>query len=146
MKDCKVCLRCGNEKNIEDFPFKNKRKNIRHSTCKECWKIIRKKSYNENKKTTLERNKRNRIKNREWYNEYKKTLKCNRCPENHPACLEFHHEDSNEKEFNVSELIGSTYSVEKIMEEIEKCEVLCSNCHRKHHHKKRKTCTCSITG
>ena len=132
----KVCSKCGDKKNINEFPFKNKRKNIRHSACKECWKVIRKKSYDDNKKTTLVRNRRNRKKSRDWYDEYKSNLKCSRCPENHPACLEFHHEDSNEKEFNVSELIGTTYSIEKIKKEIEKCVVFCSNCHRKYHYDK----------
>lgn len=131
--DKKICGKCKIEKSINEFSFKNKRKNIRHNACKDCWKEIRKISYEKDKSVTRKRNRRNKNKNQKWYNEYKSNLRCNRCPETHISCLEFHHNDPTEKEFNVSTLIG-TYSIEKIREEIEKCEVLCANCHRKHHY------------
>lgn len=35
----------------------------------------------------------------EWFREYKKSLSCEVCGENHPACLEFHHIDPKEKSF-----------------------------------------------
>ena len=130
----KKCSKCGNEFVLEDFPFKNTTKNIRHPICKTCWKEIRKKSYNQNKQVTLDRNKKNRKRNRDWYREYKSKLKCVKCDESHPACLEFHHSDPNIKESNVSMIISETSSIEKIMGEIDKCIVLCSNCHRKYHY------------
>lgn len=130
----KICNHCRDEKELDEFPFRNKKKNIRHNTCKECWKDVRKESYEKNKKTTLVRNKRNKERNVEWYNEYKSKLKCSKCNEDHPACLEFHHDDPNEKEYNVSELIRTTYSIEKIIKEIEKCTIFCSNCHKKYHY------------
>lgn len=80
---------------------------------------------------------RNRIKERRkelqlWFKEYKKTLKCNRCPENHPACLEFHHKDRNKKEKTISFIFKRTgWGIKRVMEEISKCEILCANCHRK---------------
>lgn len=133
----KICRICDDKKDVDDFPFRNKEKNIRHTICKKCWKEIRKISYNKNKKVTLDRNKRNKKKSRDWYNKFKSNLKCNRCPENHPSCLEFHHIDPNEKEFAISILIGTTYSINKIKKEIKKCEILCANCHRKHHYNEK---------
>jgi hypothetical protein len=135
--ETKMCSKCGNEKEINEFPFKNKEKNIRHIVCKFCWKEIRKKSYNNNKEVTLKRNKRNKKKNLEWYVNYKSKLKCVNCGEDHPACLEFHHIDPNKKDFNISINIRSTYSVNKILREIEKCDILCANCHRKLHYEMR---------
>lgn len=77
---------------------------------------------------------RNRYQERiAWYREYKKTLQCNRCPESHWACLEFHHNDPNQKDFTIGDALATAMSKETIIEEIAKCEVLCSNCHRKEH-------------
>lgn len=59
---------------------------------------------------------------------------CGRCGESHPACLEFHHRDPEAKEFE----IGNWLSRRKLKEadlraELEKCDPLCANCHRKLH-------------
>lgn len=77
---------------------------------------------------------------RSWFEEYKKTLKCSRCPEDHPACLDFHHLDSNEKLDCVSNIEGRGWGLKKLMEEINKCVVLCANCHRKLHWKEKWPC------
>lgn len=53
------------------------------------------------------------------------------------AALDFHHID-NDKSFNVSQMINDGCSLTKIMEEVEKCELLCSNCHRELHWKQKK--------
>lgn len=46
--------------------------------------------------------------------------------------LEFHHASTGKKEFGVSAK-GYTRSWEKVREEIEKCLLLCANCHREVH-------------
>lgn len=71
---------------------------------------------------------------REWFDDYKKTLKCSQCPEDHIACLDFHHLDPSKKEMSLSNLLTNGWSKERIMEEVDKCIVLCSNCHRKLHY------------
>ncbi len=70
---------------------------------------------------------------RKWFDEYKSRLRCGRCLEAHPACLEFHHREPKKKEMVVSKALDWGWSVERILKEISKCEVLCSNCHRKEH-------------
>lgn len=45
--------------------------------------------------------------------------------------LQFHHLDPNEKDFTISS--GQTKSWEKIKDELDKCILLCSNCHAEHH-------------
>jgi hypothetical protein len=137
MSDKKVCGRCKEEKALDSFPFRNRKNNVRHPACLTCWKEIRKVSYESNKESTLRRIKKNKKRNKEWYREYKKTLKCCECGENHPACLDFHHMDPTKKEIEISSFINNTYSINTIMEEIEKCMVLCANCHRKLHHNER---------
>lgn len=54
---------------------------------------------------------------------------CKDCGFNlHPRALEFDHISDNKKG-NVSNLIRSDYSWQTILEEIQKCEVVCANCH-----------------
>jgi hypothetical protein len=72
---------------------------------------------------------------RAWLSSVKSDLKCSGCPETHIACLDFHHENPEEKDLCVSTAIQNGWSKERIMKEIEKCIVLCSNCHRKLHWK-----------
>lgn len=54
------------------------------------------------------------------------------CGETDVACLDLHHLDPSQKEGAVSEL-AYTWGWERLLTEMEKCIVLCSNCHRKHH-------------
>ena len=46
--------------------------------------------------------------------------------------LDFHHLDLKEKEFGLS-VRGLTRSWEKIKEELDKCILVCANCHRELH-------------
>ena len=59
--------------------------------------------------------------------------KCVRCGYNKcPEVLEFHHRNPSEKEFNISSK-GHCRSWERVKKEIEKCDLLCANCHRETH-------------
>ncbi|RTL03908.1 hypothetical protein EKK58_11700 [Candidatus Dependentiae bacterium] len=46
--------------------------------------------------------------------------------------LEFHHEDPTKKDFGIAQS-GVTRSFDKIKVELDKCILLCSNCHREEH-------------
>lgn len=46
--------------------------------------------------------------------------------------LDFHHLDESQKEFGLSER-GMTRSWEKIKQEVDKCVLICANCHREIH-------------
>jgi hypothetical protein len=48
----------------------------------------------------------------------------------HPDTLDFHHINPDEKRFSISRYIGGGRSWEETKEEIDKCRVLCANCHR----------------
>ena len=134
MDNKKICAKCEIPKELEEFNKNNSNKKTGLSAyCSEC---VRK----ESKKNYLRHNERYRNKHKEfkkqykqWFWEYKATLKCNRCPENHPSTLDFHHLDPEEKENSISNMIRGGKSKEEILEKIAKCEVLCSNCHRKEH-------------
>lgn len=89
---------------------------------------------NKEKHIVYVRNRDKKIK--DWLQDYKKTLECEECGENHPACLDFHHIDPSQKSFSLGR-INKFLSKQLIKDEIAKCRVLCSNCHRKKHWNER---------
>ena len=59
--------------------------------------------------------------------------KCTRC--GYSACLaalDFHHLDCDTKLYNIGQSIDRV-PISLIREEVKKCVLLCSNCHREHH-------------
>jgi hypothetical protein len=59
--------------------------------------------------------------------------KCQKC--GYACCieaLELHHADSSGKDFSISEK-GYTRSWDRVKEELDKCILLCANCHREIH-------------
>ena len=127
----KICSCCKIEYPIEKFAFKNKAMNKRNAMCNDCRQERQKLSYYKHHETNLKRIKRYKKDNKEWFFEMKKTLSCCVCGESESSCLDFHHLDVAEKEFDIS--TKSDCSKNKILEEINKCACLCANCHRKHH-------------
>lgn len=70
-----------------------------------------------------------------WFFRYKCTLRCQLCGMGHPGCIHFHHRDKSEKKKEVSNLRQT--SIKQLLREMDKCDVLCANCHAKLHWKER---------
>ena len=68
----------------------------------------------------------------------KSQLYCVDCGERHPATLQFHHLNSEDKVFNISDAARRGTSLDRINKEIQKCIVLCANCHLIRHYNMRK--------
>lgn len=128
-----TCRVCKVEKNEDEFYFKVKSEGKKQLECKECTKKMVTNHYSNNKEYYKNKTKFHTTLKKDWFNEYKLTLKCKECGENHPAVLDFHHNNPNQKESEVSTMVYKNWSLNKIKEEINKCTVLCSNCHRKLH-------------
>ena len=58
---------------------------------------------------------------------------CKKCGEMRPYVLDFHHRDGDEKIATINRMIKSA-SVQTLQAELEKCDVLCANCHREFHY------------
>lgn len=69
--------------------------------------------------------------------EFLEGKQCGRCGDNNTKHLVFHHIDPTIKEGTISSKL--TGSIEKLLEEIYKCEILCANCHVKLHQENRKS-------
>jgi hypothetical protein len=100
-------------------------------------KEYRKKWYEDHKNVTIKRSydsKRVQIaKMQKFANDYKLEKGCCRCPENDPVCLDFHHEDPEKKDIAVAIAVNRGWGQKRIQKEIDKCVVICANCHRKLH-------------
>ena len=68
----------------------------------------------------------------------KSQLYCVDCGERHPATLQFHHLNSEDKVFNIGKAASRGTSLDRIKKEMQKCIVLCANCHAIRHYNMRK--------
>ena len=99
-------------------------------------KAYRRKWYAKNREKEIDHIRRRKKEIRKWFLEFKSNLKCTKCGEKHPATLDFHHVKKN-KDRGVALMAYYGYSIERIKKEMDKCIVLCSNCHRKEHYKEK---------
>jgi hypothetical protein len=74
----------------------------------------------------------------DYVQDVKSQLRCADCGERHPAALQFHHLNSEDKMFNIADAVRNGISLDRIKKEIEKCIVLCANCHAIRHYRTRK--------
>lgn len=54
------------------------------------------------------------------------------CGETDPKKLQFHHRDPSTKSFNIGDGAGH-HGIQRVLEELAKCDVLCTKCHRDQH-------------
>jgi hypothetical protein len=69
--------------------------------------------------------------------EYKGGMVCTQCGYNKaiPEVYEFHHSDPTQKDPSWGKMISNNHRIGKMKKEIDKCVVLCANCHRETHYK-----------
>jgi hypothetical protein len=114
----KICIKCKLQKPTGEFYQKSDRKNG-SSFCKKCFN-----SY------CSERWIKTKIKAIEY-----KGSKCQDCSISYPqtdyCVFDFHHRNPSEKDVDWKELRKRSWN--KIIFELDKCDLLCSNCHRLKH-------------
>lgn len=117
MNITKICPHCKIEKCETEYHKRRNNKNLA-SYCKSC--------------TILQTTQRQQKLKQDSIN-YKggKCLSCNY--NSYQGALEFHHLDPNEKEFNISQARYLNFN--SIKKELDKCMLLCSNCHKEIHGK-----------
>lgn len=132
----KVCSTCKTEKSLDDFSNKKSAKDGKNSSCKECTRATVRRHYENNKEYYLDKNERVKNDNRERVWKFLKENPCMDCGEQDPLLLEFDH--LSDKTNNVSTMVCST-TWPIIQKEIDKCEVVCANCHRKRTYQRANT-------
>ena len=119
MKRCRTCQRLKDE---EEFYFTTN-KTKRFKDCRPCVS----KNIAEQKRGIYE-----------WVDDHKASIGCEHCGERDKRCLQLHHRDSSNKKKSVATLIGKGYIFRTVRAEVQKCEVLCANCHSIHHYEERR--------
>lgn len=128
----KICSKCKQTFNIDQFSFVNRKKGTRHCQCNVCKRNTAKQSYARHKKRVIEKSRQRTDIHNQWFREFKKKLICCICGEKDWVCLDFHHINPKEKLFGLN--ISRRYRSRKdLINEINKCACVCSNCHRKVH-------------
>jgi hypothetical protein len=116
LEGTRICPICNKELPIERFYKRGRNINRPHSYCIECTRLTSKDRLRHIKQTALDI----------------KGGKCQLCGYNQcPAALEFHHRDPNQKDFSISS--PRYHNLEFMKAELEKCILVCSNCHREIH-------------
>jgi hypothetical protein len=124
----KRCSTCKQWKPLTEF---NKRATARDGhqwSCRDCNKAYHYKNHDRHMKQIRARAKRERAANQLRIVEYLLGHPCVDCGETNPVVLEFDH--LRDKLNAVSRLLVLGHPWERILEEIEKCDVVCANCHR----------------
>jgi len=129
------CSRCKIKKSLEEFNFKNKTTGQRQQQCKTCTRLLIRNHYNKNRdyylKKATNRNSVIRQESNSYIFDYLSKNPCVDCGESDPTVLEFDHNGKKPKIKAVLHIVRSRFPLTKVMEEIDKCEVRCANCHRK---------------
>ena len=121
MSETRVCKACGAEKPLSEFQKTGIRDGVQRykSKCKICQGEVDRARYK---------------RQRDFLGSLK--LRCEKCGETRPEVLDFHHRNPAEKDFTIGR--SPIRTEESLMVEIEKCVVLCSNCHREFHFRERR--------
>ena len=109
------------------MPYKCREKQREHNRRYQA------KWYKANKAARIALQKQYRKDARQWYNDHKRLYSCRKCGENHPAAIDFHHNDPAKKEMLLAYVVKHGWSKSRILAEIAKCTPLCATCHRIFH-------------
>lgn len=116
--ETKFCSKCKRELPIENFGWRNKAKGTRRADCKECHAAHVREKYHERK---------------DIIRDLKSKCTCAKCGESRGHLLDYHHLDPTKKENTIARLTSNSADLNKLQNEIQKCIVLCANCHRDFH-------------
>jgi hypothetical protein len=135
----KACPKCQVTKPLSAFSRNIRRTDGVQSYCIECRREYMKRHYARNvAKYRLRAGRRNEQR-REAVRRIIREAKnrpCSDCGVQYPVyVMDFDHRDGGEKRFNIGrDALGGRCTVEALRDEIEKCDVVCANCHRMRTH------------
>ena len=133
-EELRRCGRCLSLKPAAEFAWRRRARHQRHNMCRPCHSAYHREHYLANKQRYVDQarasKQRLRLERTRFLFEYFAAHPCTDCGEPDPMVLEFDHLDAGTKAFTIGQSIPYR-NWPSILEEIEKCEVVCANCHRR---------------
>jgi len=128
----KRCPRCELWQPFEQFAWRNKAAGLRQVYCRSCMAAYNREHYRANKPLYIKRARQRTMtivhERAALLVAYFRRNPCVDCGETDPLVLEFDHIGA--KTFSIAQGLRDR-SWQSILEEIENCEVVCANCHRR---------------
>jgi hypothetical protein len=126
------CGVCGDVKRVDEFAWRRKALGQRDNMCRLCRSDYKRQHYLANKQRYIDqariRKEVRRLERTRYLIDYFKSHPCICCGETDPIVLEFDHIAT--KSFAVTAGLPDR-RWQAILDEMEKCEVVCANCHRR---------------
>lgn len=129
----KTCTACKVEKPTTEFHKCARWQDGLQKQCKSCHKDLNKKHYVANSTVYVARAKAQYEETQELIRFIKEEGSCGMCGETKWWRLAFHHVDSNTKEI----ALAKVRSLPQALKELQKCVLVCHNCHADIHYSER---------
>lgn len=133
----KICTKCP-ERGLQPLDNFHKKHGKPQAVCKDCRRAIHAAHYKVNKDNYKSQASERKRELRTWLRELKDNKPCVDCGVNYPAvCMDFDHLDGTDKEACLNVLVSNGVGKDRLEAEIEKCDLVCANCHRLRTEKRR---------
>ena len=125
---------CKQDLSLSEFNKNSKRSDGVQTMCRSCQKGYYAKRYSNpdgKERARLARNREASKQSRRDIIREAKSVPCMDCGVEYPYyVMDFDHRDPSQKSFTIGLIVGQGQPIALLMQEIEKCDVVCSNCHR----------------
>lgn len=126
------CGRCGARKPPDEFAWRRRARDQRDNYCRPCRATYKREHYARNKRRYIDsanrRTKRIVAERTAYLVAFLREHPCVDCGESDPIVLEFDH--LRDKKFGIGQGMRDR-PWQDVLAEIEKCDVVCANCHRR---------------
>lgn len=137
LRKCRVCgITAKNDNELHLFIKGTKNKYGKQLICKGCHNNLQDKEKNKDRTNKLR--KQNKQQGLEFVKEYYGfPFECNKCGYTSElfAPFDLHHRNPDDKEGTPSQLFKQSF--DRFKKEVEKCDLVCANCHRIEHYNKK---------
>lgn len=127
----KRCCVCQVEKPFEDFNRRAASPSGYQGKCRQCSKAASKKHYEESPKYYQQKARNRKLDIKAEVSILKQGKPCVDCGGVfHPVAMDFDHRDPKGKVGGIATLASRSWSLDRILDEVAKCDLVCANCHR----------------